>query len=247
MQKQSTMPMSDIHSHVLFGIDDGSRDLQMSLHLLRLAEKEGIRDLVCTSHSYGRLENYEKKFYALQSSAQNAGIQIHLYQGCEILCDAWGINETIDDLNRHYYPTINHTPYALIEFYPDISSSDILYCARKLCAETDSKFILAHVERYRNLEGSWSTIDQLQNMGCLLQLNAYSLVEEKRKATKGFARQLLKEKRISFLGSDCHRPEHRPPIVQSGLRYIHETCEPSYAKSICFENARKLLFDRSLV
>lgn len=247
MKKQSPKIMSDIHAHALFGIDDGSRDLQMSLHLLRMAEKEGIRDLVCTSHSYGHFENYERKLLALQSAAQNAGIQIRLYQGCEVLCDTWGISETINDLNQHLYPTINHTPYALIEFYPDILSSDILYCVRKLCTETNNKFILAHVERYRNLERNWSAIDQLQNIGCLLQLNAYSLVEEKHEATKVFAKQLIKEKRISFLGSDCHRPEHRPPIVQSGLRYIHETCEPAYAQNISFENAHNLLFSQSSI
>lgn len=247
MPNNNTLVMSDIHSHVLFGIDDGSRSLQMSLSLLRAAEKEGIRHLVCSSHSYGHFENYENKFISLQQAAENEGIAIRLYRGCEIQCDAWCISDTIYDLNHHMLPTINRTPYALIEFYPTASSDDILYCVNKLCAETSNKFIIAHVERHRNLEENWQIIEQLQCMGCLFQLNAYSLVEEQREATKSFARNLLKEERISFLGSDCHRPEHRPPIVQSGLRYIHETCTPEYAQRICTENARIILFDNSLL
>lgn len=110
--------------------------------------------------------------------------------------------------------------------------------------KTGKKIVVAHIERCRHLEKRMDVVGQLQEMGCLLQMNAYSLVRESRPETKTFARQLIAEERISFLGSDCHRTNHRPPKVQEGLRYIHENCEPAYAHAICTENAQKLLFNR---
>lgn len=233
--------MVDIHAHALFGIDDGAGNLQMSLDLLRAAQNEGVRDLICTSHSYGQLQDYEKNFKTLQQSVRNAGIDICLYRGCEIQCDIWDIDEVVYDLNHQLLPTINRTPYALIEFDPHASAEGILYCARRLLKGTKNRFIIAHIERYLNLQDRMRIIDQLLDLECLLQINAYSLVEEERQPTKEFARQLLKEQKVSFLGSDCHRTNHRPPIVQSGLQYIHEHCDEAYANSVCTENAQKLL------
>ena len=233
--------MSDIHAHAVFGVDDGSANLEMSLELLHAAYKEGIRDLVCTFHSWGMRENYAKHFTMLQTEAKKANIGIHLYQGCEIQCSVEKLDKIILRLNNNLLPTINHTPYALIEFDPYESVDCILHCATQLKDKTKNKFVIAHVEKCRNLEDA---LDKIKKMGFLFQLNAYSLVEEPDPKIRCFARRLVDEKRISFLGSDCHRTDHRSPNVQSGIRYIYEHCDKEYARNICTENARKLLFGK---
>lgn len=237
--------LSDIHAHAVFDVDDGSLDLKMSLALLRLAQREGICDMACTSHNWGTLKNYHRNFNTLKQAAKEADILINLYPGCEVHCRKQDLPSLISALNSDSLPTINHTPYVLLEFSPGDLPEDILLCIKLLKANTNKKFIIAHVERYRHLARHTDAVDQLQSMGCLLQTNAYNLVREKHPEVLRFARKLIKEKRITFLGSDCHRIHHRPPAVQEGLRYIHEHCDANYAQAICRYNAQDTLFYRT--
>ena len=77
----------DIHSHILFGVDDGAKNIEESITLLRQAEKLGITDIVCSSHYYmGRYENkeYNKNFEILKNEIKKQGIKIKLYKGNEV-------------------------------------------------------------------------------------------------------------------------------------------------------------------
>lgn len=74
-----------------------------------------------------------------------------------------------------------------------------------------------------------------------MQINAYSLVEEKNESTKELARMLLKNKLVTFVGSDAHRTTHRPPNIKSGVDYIYQNCDGQYADDICFRNAERYL------
>ena len=56
-----------------------------------------------------------------------------------------------------------------------------------------------------------------------------------------FARQLLKDKMVMFIGSDAHRTNHRPSNVKSGIDYIYENCDKEYADAVCYKNAEQLL------
>lgn len=58
---------------------------------------------------------------------------------------------------------------------------------------------------------------------------------------KAFARRLLAERKVSFLGSDAHRTDHRPPCVKNGIRYVYDHCDVDYANAVCYENAKQLL------
>lgn len=65
--------------------------------------------------------------------------------------------------------------------------------------------------------------------------------EEATKETQTHARQLLKKQWITFLGSDTHRTDHRPPVVASGLAYVYAHCTTEYADAISFGNAQRML------
>ena len=101
--------------------------------------------------------------------------------------------------------------------------------------------VLAHVERYSNLANDDETLNTLLAWGCRIQINAYSLAEEPKPSTKAFARRLFDERKVSFLGSDAHRTDHRPPCVKNGIRYIYDHCDVDYANAVCYENAKLLL------
>lgn len=145
------------------------------------------------------------------------------------------------------YALLGNSGYMLLEFDPGSRSRYMLDFVRsilEMTAALDAKakhVVLAHVERYSNLANDDETLNTLLAWGCRIQINAYSLAEEPKPSTKAFARRLFDERKVSFLGSDAHRTDHRPPCVKNGIRYIYDHCDVDYANAVCYENAKLLL------
>lgn len=235
-----TCKVFDIHSHIVPSVDDGSLSVEMSIEMLRNAYKQGVRGVVCTSHDSCSTKNYIERFNELQKQARAENIDIKLYRGCEIYCDEDVVKELIDELNAKNILTINGTKYVLIEFNPYETAGVILECAKSIYFAGYVP-ILAHTERHYGLSMEPKYIDSLKQYGCLFQVNAYSVVEESDKIIKNFARQLLNKKLITFIGSDAHRTNHRPYMIDSGIDYIYKYCDAEYASDICYRNARRIL------
>ncbi len=237
--------ITDLHSHILFGIDDGADTIEESVEMLKMAEKQGVRNLFCTSHHWQSApSDYEKNFALLKEQVKSEGININLYTGMEILCeDDSYFPETLRDIKNGTVKTLNNTDYVLLEMSPFMSTKEIYDCVNTVFEQTGKKAVLAHVERYRVLDGEDKIIAQLKELGCLFQINAYSLVEEQNDRIRNFARKLLSEKLVNFIGSDAHRIDHRPPELTSGVEYIYETCDKNYADEVCFKNAERLIIN----
>lgn len=180
--------VNDTHAHVVFDVDDGATNLEMSLELLQMAYREGIRDMICASHSWGDLERYHENLEVLKKAARESKIDVNLYPGCEVHCRKQDLRDLIHELSIVFFPTANGTDYLLIEFSPNAYPEDILLCARMLQEKTGKKIMIAYIECCLHLEKRMDVVEQLQAMGCLLELNAYSLVRESRPATKAFER-----------------------------------------------------------
>ena len=232
--------INDIHSHIVYGVDDGSKNLNMSIDILRNAYNQGARNIVCTSHSDGDVRQYFKNIKILKEQLKKENIDIGLYYGCEVYCDDCNINDVISELNGGIIPTINNTRYVLVEFYPYAETKEIINCIRIL-RNNGYKIIIAHVERYYNLFKDSKSLELLRLWGCLFQVNAYSIFDEKDIQIKNFAQKLLQEKHVAFLGSDSHRTNHRPYMIANGVEYIYTICDKEYADNICYKNAEILL------
>ena len=237
--------ITDLHSHILYGIDDGADTIEESVEMLRMAEKQGVRNLFCTSHHWQSVPaDYEQNFALLKDRVKKEGIDINLYTGMEILCeDDSYFPEALRDIKNGTVQTLNNTDYVLLEFSPFMDAEEIYDCVNTVFEQTGKKAVLAHVERYRVLDGEHKIIAQLKELGCLLQINAYSLVEEQNDRIRNLARKLLSEKLVDFIGSDAHRLDHRPPELTSGVEYIYENCDKDYADAVCFGNAESLIIN----
>lgn len=230
----------DIHAHVVPNIDDGAVDLQMSIDILRKAYSQGTKNIVCSSHSWGNLNNYHKNLINLRNHAARENLNISLHSGCEINCSDDRIEDIIFKLNNNIIPTINNTRYVLVEFDPYEDFNVIERCVQKL-QESNYISIIAHIERYYEIQNNVKYIENLKELGCLFQINAYSLENATSMKIKNLARELLKQKYVSFIGSDAHRTDHRTYIIEDGIKYIYENCDVEYAKDICYKNAERLL------
>ena len=95
------------------------------------------------------------------------------------------------------------------------------------------------MERNFNITGPM--VGMLINCGALIQVNAFSFVDEEDESFKQRARELLNSKYIHFIGADGHRTNHRPSKMDNGIQYILDNAEHSYAIEILYENARNLM------
>jgi protein-tyrosine phosphatase len=115
------MKIIDIHTHMLYGIDDGANDGDMSLTLMGIDCEQGVRGIFCTNHSYGMEDNYKDyhgRFEKLRDMAEEKYPGLSLYKGCEVLCRQKKMPETIANIKNDIYPTLNGTDYVLMEFDP---------------------------------------------------------------------------------------------------------------------------------
>lgn len=227
----------DIHAHVLFDIDDGAVDMEMSISMIKQLWQQGVTDVVCASHSWGDMNCYWENFKLLRRKVKELGLGINVHSGCEILCD----DTCFGKLQYHKLPTIAMSKFVLLEFNTFTSAEDIVQCVRGVVDLTPFTPIIAHAERYDCLKYDERAYKELQIRKIPIQINAYSLVEEKNTFRREFARQLLKDKMVMFIGSDAHRTNHRPPNVKSGIDYIYENCDKDYADAVCYKNAEQLL------
>ncbi len=234
-------PIVDMHAHVVPLVDDGATSLRESLAMLRLSASQGVTDVFCTSHSGYRIrdgERYREQFWRLQKAVLAERIRISLHTGCEILTELRYSKELFNGIDKKIFDTLDNSRYPLIEFYSDIAPDEALSIVQRIVARGYHP-VLAHPERNENL--SVDTAERLILAGALLQVNAYSFVEEPDLAIRERARKLLQRGCVHFIGSDAHRLSHRPPRLSAGAAYVLRNTDKTTAENILFGNAQNLL------
>lgn len=233
--------MIDIHTHLIPRVDDGSSSIEESLELIKCGIQQGVTHFFCTPHSeafhysMNVISNYDR----LREAVHDNSIQAKLYLGAEIYCSINSIKEIIKNVNDRIYPTLNGTNYLLIEFNvynPFIE--DAVSCVRDI-TNVGLIPIIAHAERYAF--SNHENIELLKAQGAMIQINAYSLFNEEKMDTKSTARDLMDNKLVDFIGSDTHRLNHRPVMVQDGIEFAYQKYEKNYVDKVMYENADKLL------
>lgn len=237
------MMITDLHMHIVPGVDDGSLNMSMLLDMLELAYEQGVRDVFCTSnnvYSEEEITRYKSQFMMLQMMAKSHFPELKLHMGCELLCAGEYIDDILYGLEIGVFLPLGNSKCVLTELYPDVTPEEATAVVEALVA-AGWKPILAHTERYPALfEGG--TLQELIDLGAKIQVNLYSLVEENKDDAKERARHLVDNRMVNFVGSDAHRINYRSPKYESGVRYIEEHCGKEYLEAVCYKNAESLIF-----
>lgn len=234
--------MIDIHSHLLFNVDDGSKSLEQSINILKDLESIGYTDIILTPH-YIKDSKYNntkddnlKVLELLKKKVKKEKIKIKLYLGNEIFID----DDLQDLIEKGIISSLNNSNYFLIELpitgeypnYEDIFMELI---------NNGYKVILAHPERYYAFQKDFNKIYELEKIGVLFQSNLDSIIGGYGKNAKKMIRRLLKEKKITFLATDIHHRKKNynnwDKAKKIALKYISED---EYENLTCL-NAKKLL------
>lgn len=200
--------MTDVHSHILFGIDDGSRTISESIELLKKLKSVGFNNVILTPHfildsTYN--SNYEaniKIYNELKERLLNENIDINIYLGNEIFID----KNVSTLLEKNIITSLNGTKYVLVEFPMHnklLNIEDILYEIRSKGYEV----VIAHPERYDAFKEDYGIVDTLREDGFLFQSNYSSILGYYGKDSIKLLKYMLKRHYIDFLGTDIHRIE----------------------------------------
>ena len=197
--------MIDIHAHIIPGVDDGSKSMEMSREMMLMAYEQGVRAFFATPHSSAFDRGSDKtmeSFWELQAMVKDFLPDVDIYLGCEVTCEPRRMDRVKKALFKGQYPTMNTPPYVLIKFPMNIAPEDTLPCIKAL-RKVGWKPIIAHMEHYERLVNNSVLAEQLRETNCLIQINACSLYDEADENIKSWARQLIRGKKWISSGRIC--------------------------------------------
>lgn len=212
--------MIDFHSHLLPGLDDGSKNVKESLALLRTLSEQGVRTVVATPHFYANAETV-KDFLARRQSAYERlirelppdaprillGAEVRFYDGIARLEELSSLCIEGSRLLLLEMPMAKWTSYMTQELLQLSCSGEFL-------------LMLAHIERYPILKQK-AEIEKLLANDVLLQVNAPFFLDF---GQRHRAMTMLRYRQIHALGSDCHNLTDRAPQIGRALQAIRKKC-----------------------
>lgn len=231
----------DIHSHILPGIDDGSKDWEMTKQMLKMAYEQGVRQMIATPHNYpGNHKQDNEKIKRLAKEADKLAKQIapdfQVFCGNEVFYRR-GIEEEIE---RGHVLTMAGSRYILVEFYPNEQYGKI-YQGLKELVEEGYYPIIAHMERVHALFGDESKVHEIIKMGISVQVNSESLMGGVFDRRSARLRKYIESGMVHFLGSDCHNLKERPPMMKDCVEKLYKKLPSACVDRLLYENREHLL------
>lgn len=230
--------MIDIHSHILYGIDDGASSFEDSKLLIDSAIKNGVKGIILTPHyilESKYLTNNKVKKDVLKKISKYS--KIDLYLGNEIY-----INDQIDELiKKDEISPLAKSKYLLIELpvyneYPNLEN--YLFELKN----KGYKIIIAHPERYFYFKNDFNKFLKLVHEGIYFQGNFMSLYDIYGKSTKKLFLKILKCRGYSFIASDIHIPKQGfYDKLSISKDKIAKLTDKKYMEDIFYNNPLKII------
>lgn len=208
-EESLTLPFTtDIHSHILPGIDDGSPDIKTSLSLIKGLHSLGIRKAIATPHIIGDLyrnsaSTINNALATVKAAAKKEGIKMELRAAAEYMLD-------------DYFIELLRSKTALLTLHKNIILTEISYSTapdnlEQILSEIFAQGyqpILAHPERYHYYHNNYKKYHQLKELGFMLQVNILSLTGYYGKSVKKAAKYILENGLANLAGTDLHHHNH---------------------------------------
>jgi protein-tyrosine phosphatase len=198
----------DMHSHLIPGIDDGSKTVEESIRLIKQFASIGYKKIITTPHIMGDFfknspETILPGLSLLRAQMMVENIDLEIDVAAEYYLDEWFIEKLQ-----------NNTPlmtfggkYVLFET-SYMNEPAQLHQAIFLMRSSGYIPVLAHPERYTYLYDGFASFQKIYAMDVLFQINLNSLAGYYSKPAKIFAEKLIEHKMVDFVGTDCHGQRH---------------------------------------
>lgn len=221
--------MIDFHTHILPGIDDGSRDIEMTERMLETEKQQGVTRIYATPHFYAQRRSVqsfvERRDRALAKVSElltrredlpeiTAGAEVYYFRGM-------GRAEHLEQL------CIQGTDIILLEMPFDQWHREHIQDVYDIIRKRHLRVVLAHVERYEPFQKDTGAWDEIINMPLIIQMNAGSFTagltsgRHARHAAK-FCYRMLEEYDNCIIGTDCHNLTDRVPNLAEARKSIEK-------------------------
>jgi len=221
--------MIDLHTHILPGLDDGARDDEQALAMLRIAADDGISHVIATPHAHHAVRlgiDIRSAVRRLNDLAREHAIPVDVLPGSEVRI-ASGLPERIA---AGELPTINDSRYLLLELplhdeWPLPLVEGVL---QKLLASGIVP-VLAHAERYPFVQRNPCLLRRFTSLGVPIQINARALSYREDDIERITAERLLRSRFAHLLASDAHNDGYRPPRLRAAYERVEDIIDSAYA------------------
>lgn len=215
------MTFLDIHAHILPDVDDGAKDMQTAITLLEMMKEQGITHVIATPHFYPDTDSAEEFAEQIGQTYNELKKEIEfrdlptVFLGCELrYFNGIGKSRAIKQF------TIRGTNYLLLELpYGAPITKTVLQDIIDIREQQGIVPILAHIERYAKVSGFRKLLKLISEGYALAHFNAGGILS---KETARVCEKLIKAGLVSFMASDTHSINHRPPQIKEALDFITE-------------------------
>ena len=213
--------MTDYHTHILPGIDDGSKDINMTKTMLEMEHDMGVTHIYATPHFYSQqmamdefLENRSHSLQQVKALLETSPEFPQISVGAEIFYFE-GIGKA-DNLEKL---CVEGTDFFLLEMPFRQWNNKCIHDVEKLLVKQQLKVVLAHIERYYQFQKDRNAWNNILDMPVTLQMNANSFIKHVK--SRKLCYKILDDYDDCILGSDCHNTTSRPP----NLKYVKTIIE----------------------
>ena len=240
------MTYTDLHTHILFGVDDGAKTEADMFAIVDALHKEGCSTLCMTPHFHpgffgNNSAKTEKAFQTLQGYVQEHYPQMQLYLGNELRYSENCLSWLEDGLCR----TLNGSRYVLVDFLADEEKRTILRGMDQLL-NAGYVPVLAHGERYEKLHMDLREIRELRERGVVIQVDGGSLFGAFGFMDRLRSRKLVKQHLADVISSDTHNLVRRPSVMAKSWELVSKQQSPEYARALCLSNAERILSNKAI-
>jgi protein-tyrosine phosphatase len=238
--------MFDLHSHILPNIDDGAKNMEMSLAMLRIAAENGTKGIAATPHVIEgewlpAWDNILTECAMLQKAADDAGLDLEIFPGAEVAI----YRDILDLLNGPGAYCINNGRYLLVELpatHIPSFTEDFFFIlqARGITP------ILAHPERHPELARKPEMLAEWISKGILSQMNSTSLTGLMGERVMATAELLLTNNMVHVIGSDAHNIRHRNTNLTAAVDKIIRLIGPEQAQQLLIVNPDNIIHNQDV-
>ena len=214
--------MIDIHSHLLYGVDDGPKTIEETLCIVEEAAAEGITDMIATPHAFNPHYHVPSNQVVAQigllaEAIKAAGYPVTLHTGQEVRLQG----NLVEKLKSKEALTLADSRYVLLELPTHSIPAYAVNIIQTLIGEGFIP-IIAHPERNRAIAEKPTRLEQLVRHGALAQITAGSVAGHFGKNVQKLSLQLIEANLIHTYGSDVHNQTTRPLLFNKGLDYLEK-------------------------
>ena len=230
--------MVDIHSHVLWGLDDGARSFEQSLEMLRISAESGVTDIVATPHSNAEYTYSPDLIREKIAQLRESGAPMpELHTGCDFHLSFENLDRALQHPSQY---SIAGRQYILVEC-PDFRVGPETETVLARLLDTGLIPIVTHPERNPVLQNNLERLTGWVNLGCLMQVTAMSITGGFGRSAIASATELLKRDLVHVVASDAHDPAHRTPRMTEAYQRVKQLRSAATAQTLFFSNPASVI------